>query len=1308
VELLYLIAVFYGLFLLVLPVWLIALSFRAGRLRRELSEAREEHKREQLRLQRAVGELQTKLASLQSQPAQPAPEKPAAEPPAPATPTPVPVTPPPPAPTPSIVPRGPTPVAIPPAPVVPQKPPTPPAHLETKPPEPKPVTPAHVPAPPPPPAVVPSAPPAPAKVAPPTAPTNVPATPATPPRPAAAPIAAHASAPSFSSPLRTAAPHPTLRDRMKRASSLEETLGANWLAKIGVVMLVIGVAYFGIQELRTMGPGGIAFVSYLVSFVLLIGGIFVEKNQSYQLLGKLGIGGGWAVLFWTTYAIHNVRAMHVLDSLALDCILMLAVAIGMGVHTLRYKSQLVTGLAFLLGYTTVALSFSEVQPYARIGVNGQNTAYGLAAGVVLSIGLVSIVLKMGWFELEVFGLLSSYLNHLYWLYRILGPGGARGRDFPEYHTSLAMLFFYWLIFRISYVTRTIKNDSEERVSAVSAVLNSVLLIGLLRFQSVHPELAYLALFAIGTFELAFALLPATRQRRRAFVLLSIMGSAFILGAVPAHYVGQANYVAFLWVLGGEIFLAAGIIFEEVVFRRVGLFTGLLVGFELLAFNLRPLVHLRAHSEALDLQSGVLFALCGFVFYLNALFVRSHGERFFESSLDRATLIIHSYLGAFAAAVAAWALFSNDWTGVAFAVAMLALAALDRRLQSVHLQIQCGLLGLLTLYRALVFNVHLEAPSRIHITSRLITLSLLGALFYATAKLSALRDEQGQRILRALFSFAGATMFGFLIWTESPEPWIAPLFLLAGMVLALIARRLDLFHLAAQEHCFAIAALLQTLDFNYQLNRHFGPFSLRLITVSLVAAGLYAVSRRSTIAGASYALGSAYLHTTAATFLLAYLMWYETTTWLAVFWALFALVLTAIDRRFQLDDFRWQAHGLAAITLLRCVGFSIYTNELWHGLSVRLLTLALVAVIFYSMSLLIRLPEEWRARDFHHIYSWAASFLVSLLLWYELDPVSRALGWAIFGLVLFEYGFLRKIAQYRYQAYVAFAASFVRIFFANLTAGRPGDFLSERLYTVLPLILIFFFVYAQLSEKDDGTIREKRFRSDVFVAYLGTATLAALCYFQFDPDWVVVAYAAIVFALFALAWFLRREVFLHQGILLTLLTFARGSAHNLFGGSHFRDRDWSGRYVILSTAIIILLATLYFAFQLRESYRTHPSTNRRDNIFSRLVARPEQLQFFVPIIMLTVMLALKAEAGWITVSWGIEGALIILFALTIGEYSFRLGGLALLLLCVAKVGAIDFWRLSNFNKYLTLMVVGVSLIGVSALYIYFGDRIKQYL
>src|SRR5258708_33713336 len=111
-----------------------------------------------------------------------------------------------------------------------------------------------------------------------------------------------------------------------------------------------------------------------------------------------------------------------------------------------------------------------------------------------------------------------------------------------------------------------------------------------------------------------------------------------------------------------------------------------------------------------------------------------------------------------------------------------------------------------------------------------------------------------------------------------------------------------------------------------------------------------------------------------------------------------------------------------------------------------------------------MPVSWRERDFHHIYSWSASAVVSLLLWYELQPLSVALGWGVFGLVLFEYGLLRKVGQLRYQAYVALIAAFARIFFANLTAGEAGVFFGARMYTLAPPAGGFFFFFFRFSGK----------------------------------------------------------------------------------------------------------------------------------------------------------------------------------------------------------------------------------------------------
>ena len=266
-------------------------------------------------------------------------------------------------------------------------------------------------------------------------------------------------------------------------------------------------------------------------------------------------------------------------------------------------------------------------------------------------------------------------------------------------------------------------------------------------------------------------------------------------------------------------------------------------------------------------------------------------------------------------------------------------------------------------------------------------------------------------------------------------------------------------------------------------------------------------------------------------------------------------------------------------------------------------------------------------------------------------------------------------QLRYQSYVAFTAAFARIFFANLAAGEPGVFLSDRMITVAPLVLIFFFVYAQLPASEENTSSDRRFHFDSFVAaYLGTGTLAALFYFQFPDEWVVTAYAALVFVLFAAAWVLRRPIFLHQGILLTLGTFARGMAHNLFGGSYLTGGNWSGRYFVVGSAAAILLATLYFAFEIRGRYSPPANANRWKKITTALVARPEQLQFFVPVILIATMFALKMTAEWVTASWGLEGLCIVLLAYLVKEHSIRSPtAYALFLLCIGKLVAMDFSR-----------------------------------
>ncbi len=1244
-------------------------------------------------------------------------------------------------------------------------------------------------------------------------PATTPAAPVvTPPSPAVPPLAtAHTGAPPQHSAFRapaassgpsSSAPSRTSEQRMKSVFALEEILGRNWLNKIGIVLIVLGVAYFGIKELGQLGPFGKVVLSYVVSFALLGGGVVLEKRDRYRIFSYAFIGGGWALLFFTTYALNHVPLMRVLDSLSTDLILMLIVALAMVLHTLRYRSQVVTGMAFLLAYWTVSLSNDDV--------------YSLSAGVILALGLVTIVIKRGWFELEVFGILSSYANHIYWLYRLLGPAGADGRMFPDYYPSTAILLFYWITYRVSYIIRKPKSARDEHVSTMSALLNTLLLLGVMKFQSVRPELAFIALLIIGAVEFSIGQLPQIKRRREAFIVLTVLGAALMVAAVPFR--GSNNNPIILWLIGAEVLLAAGVMVSEVVFRRLGLLIGLLVGLHLVAIDFQELMVARRVSDDVILAGGSIFALCAAVFYLNALFVGERWRPFFDDPPDAPLLNAHSYVGGFAAAAAAWALFSADWTALAFAAIMLTLAVFGRKLQSVHLQIQYGSLGMLALYRAAVSNLHSEVPQYTHVPNRLITLPILAAAFYLTAKWAATReDNANQRFFRGLFAFAGTALITALIYCEVPElwqplagialavlllevgqqigypvlawhahglgalaavaavnadpagaqrwhdiplhafaalpvvagaywiarrislanrghvrlgriayswagtgimvwvlneatptPWIAVSWIGFAVVLALIMRPINYRQLGWQANAVAAFSLVRAFTFNLELEQPLWPgISLRLVTISFVAAGLYFLSRKSTTPDSDSRRAISYLHSTAATALLAFLAWYEApTAWLAAIWAVFALVLALIDRRFDLEDLGWQAHALAALTIMRSVTVNFYVSDTWHGISVRLLSLAIVAVIFYALSRLIRMPLPLREREFHHIYSWAASALVSLLLWYELEPLSIAVGWSVFGLVLFEYGLWRKTRQFRFQAYVVLAASFGRIFFANLTAGTPGEFWGPRIYTVLPITLILFFVYAQLGPEDQNARDDRGFHFDMVLAYLGTGTVVALLYFQFANEWLVTAWSVVVFVLFGLALWLERSLFLHQALLLTLGACTRGVMHNLFGASYFTAGDWTGRYLVLGSGIAVLFACLPLAFQWRDRHEARTS----GNWFDAVVRRPEQFMFFAPVALLTLMLAIKMRAGMATVAWGVEALSLLVFAFLINERSFRLTGLLLLMVSFAKILLLDMWSSAWTwpDRYITFFIVGVAMVSASFLYNKYSDKIRQFL
>jgi uncharacterized membrane protein len=890
----------------------------------------------------------------------------------------------------------------------------------------------------------------------------------------------------------------SLTDRLKSSLDFEEMLGTNWLNKLGIVILVLGVAFFLAYQLKTLGPAGKILVGFITAAVMLGAGIWFDRKERYRLLARAGIGGGWALSFFTTYAMYHVPAARVLSSQASDLVLMLLVAATMVVHTLRYRSQVVTGLAFLLAFLTVSISHSNV--------------YSLSAGAVLATGLVVIVGIMQWFELEVFGILASYLNHYLWLRPIIEPMHGKRHPFPEFVASAGILALYWLIFRMSYIFRRpnpadeSENARQERVSTAAGLLNTVLLLAIFKYQSVHPEWAFWALLAIGSIETLLGQLPIVRRRRTAVIVLSTLGASLLIAAFPFRYSGARLSV--LWLLEAEALLLIGVWTKEVVFRRFGMLGALLVSGQMVAVNAARIFGRRMDGVDLrpDFALAIVFVVAVAVFYANAHWVLRRWSSLFTTEFDRRVMQRLSYVAAAMLLIAAWIAFPETWTAVA---------------------------------------------------------------------------------------------------------WCA-----VGLGLAFVGRRFVFHELSYQANFLALVSVLRVLTINLEATGKYYDLTLRLLTIALVSVLLYVASRWS---------GDA-----------------------------------VRNREFEIGKRHFSYAQLAGAA-----------------------------------------------------YTGSASALLALVAWYELRSVSVADTWLVGGLVLLELGLTQKKLSLRLQGYVAFASSFLRIFFVNLNAaGNPGE-ISPRFYTVVPLTLGFFYAYWRLQESSqipsEQTLfeSERKFRVADICCWLGTLTFASLMRFELDADWVAGAWAALAVALLVIAWRSERRLFLYQGLLIAVGVLFRAVFHNFYERSYFPAPAWENRWITVGTAIALLFVSLPFAFQLRRKNEPSEETGLI-RLLQTIVRRPEQLSFFIAVGLLTALLATEMRHGMVTLSWGLEGVAVFVLALWLGERSFRLSGLGLLLLCVGKILLVDVWRLDPRDRYLTFIVLGVALLLVSFLYTRNREALRQYL
>lgn len=141
---------------------------------------------------------------------------------------------------------------------------------------------------------------------------------------------------------------------LMREQGFERFLGERLFAYVGMVLVVLGGAFFLKYAAQHSGPWGRVAVGTLAGLSAAGAGEYLRRRPRMKGLSIPVTAGGWALLLYTAYAAHSVPASQVAADPRLGLVLLAAAAGGMLTHALAARSRLLTAYAFAVSYFAFA------------------------------------------------------------------------------------------------------------------------------------------------------------------------------------------------------------------------------------------------------------------------------------------------------------------------------------------------------------------------------------------------------------------------------------------------------------------------------------------------------------------------------------------------------------------------------------------------------------------------------------------------------------------------------------------------------------------------------------------------------------------------------------------------------------------------------------------------------------------------------------------------------------------------------------------------------------------------------------------
>ena len=256
--------------------------------------------------------------------------------------------------------------------------------------------------------------------------------------------------------------------KLKDSESIEMKLGTYWFVRIGVVLLLTGIAtlaWFKRSFFFDLSPGTKVALFYALSASMGGLGFWIQKKkEELKNYGQVLIAGGFAATYFTTYAAHIFEPVKIIPEPTLALVLLFSLGALIVWFAEKLKSETIAlfaiGASYYATYVPIIHS-GEISPWII-----------LASNLILAISSVIFMLRNRWFKMPVLSMFASYCGFFIW--RAM-------TESPELFLVTLFACSLWIVYTVAtLLSRDTGFKDNERATFLT--LNNGALFGLMSWE----------------------------------------------------------------------------------------------------------------------------------------------------------------------------------------------------------------------------------------------------------------------------------------------------------------------------------------------------------------------------------------------------------------------------------------------------------------------------------------------------------------------------------------------------------------------------------------------------------------------------------------------------------------------------------------------------------------------------------------------------------------------------------------------------------------------------------------------------------